>query len=376
MRRVERRNILSHITENRPMTLITRPIEGDPRLAAIRARDPASDGRFVYAVRTTGVYCRPTCGARPARPENVSFHADGAAARAAGFRPCKRCRPDEQPRDAALVAEACRTIAASEEPPRLDALAKRAGLSVSRFHRIFTAATGVTPRAWAAAERAKRVRDGLGTGDRSVTEAIFDAGFNGSSRFYEGAKDVLGMTPTAFRRGGDTARIRFALGECSLGAVLVAQSDQGICAITLGDEPDALLRDLQDRFPRAELIGADRDFESTVAQVVALVESPERGLDLPLDIRGTAFQQRVWQALRAIPAGTTATYTTIAQALGEPKAVRAVAGACAANALAVAIPCHRVVRTDGSLSGYRWGVARKRELLRRESPGHQIKDPV
>ena len=343
------------------MTTITQ----DPRFAAIRARDAAQDGHFVYAVKTTGVYCRPSCGARPARPENVAFYADGAEARAAGFRPCKRCRPDEERREARIVAEACRTIEAAEELPRLDDLAEQAGLSPSHFHRVFKKATGLTPRAYGAAERARRVRSGL-AGGGSVTEAIYDAGFNASSRFYEASHAMLGMTPSIWKAGGTKAQIRFAVGQCSLGAILVARTEKGICAITIGDDPEALVHDLQDRFPKADLVGQDADFEKTVAAVVGFVEAPRVGLDLPLDIRGTAFQQRVWQALRDIPAGETSTYTEVARRIGEPKAVRAVAGACAANPIAVAIPCHRVVRADGGLSGYRWGVERKRELLERE----------
>ena len=344
----------------------TAAIDEDWRWKALRTRDAAQDGRFVYAVRTTGVYCRPSCGARPPRPENVAFFADGDEARAAGFRPCKRCRPDEERREARIVADACRAIEAAEEMPRLDDLAAGAGLSPSHFHRLFRKATGLTPRAYGAAERARRVRAGLAREEASVTEAIYDAGFNASSRFYEVSNAMLGMTPTDYKAGGATMRIRFAVGQCSLGAILVARSDRGVCAITIGDDPDALVRDLQDRFPRAELVGGDASFETTVAAVVGFVEAPRTGLDLPLDIRGTAFQQRVWQALREIPPGETATYAEVARRIGDPKAVRAVAGACAANAIAVAIPCHRVVRTDGSLSGYRWGVARKRTLLARE----------
>src|SRR5579863_5972259 len=200
----------------------------------------------------------------------------------------------------------------------------------------------------------------------TVTEAIYGAGFNSNGRFYATAGELLGMTPTKFRAGGDGAAIRFAVGECSLGAILVAATEKGVCAIHLGDDPEALVRELQDRFPKAELVGGDRDFERLVARVVGFVEMPAKGLDLPLDLRGTAFQERVWRALREIPAGSTTTYGKLAERLGMPRAVRAVAGACAANNIAVAIPCHRVVRTDGALSGYRWGVERKRELIGRE----------
>ncbi len=341
----------------------------DPRWAAVRSRDRSADGRFFYSVKTTGVYCRPSCGARPARPENVAFHASAEDAERAGFRPCKRCRPNEQPlaaRQAERMAELCRHIEQAETPPTLDELAERAGMSPWHLHRSFKAVTGLTPRAYAAAHRARRVREGLQRGG-SVTEAIYDAGYNASSRFYEQSGELLGMTPRAWRAGGADAEIRFAIGQCSLGAILVARSERGVCAITLGDDPEALAHELQDRFPQAQLIGGDAEFEQLVAQVVGGVEAPQQGIDLPLDVRGTAFQQRVWQALRAIPAGRTASYAEIAQRIGAPTAVRAVAQACAANPLAVAIPCHRVVRQDGALSGYRWGVARKRTLLQREN---------
>jgi AraC family transcriptional regulator of adaptative response/methylated-DNA-[protein]-cysteine methyltransferase len=338
------------------------------RWAAVQRRDPAADGQFFYSVRTTGVYCRPSCAARPARRENVAFHADPAAAEAAGFRACKRCRPNGPSRAeerAAAIADACRLIDAAEELPDLDTLAAAAGMSRFHFHRVFKSVTGVTPKDYAAARRSERVRGALAAG-ANVTTAIYDAGYNANSRFYAEASARLGMRPSAYRDGGRGAVVRFAVGDCSLGAVLVAATDKGVCAILLGDDPDALVRDLQDRFPKAELIGADPSFEATVAQVVGLIDSPDRGLELPLDIRGTAFQQQVWDALRRIPAGRTMSYAEVAAAVGRPGAVRAVAQACASNALAVAIPCHRVVRSDGSLSGYRWGVERKRELLARE----------
>jgi AraC family transcriptional regulator of adaptative response/methylated-DNA-[protein]-cysteine methyltransferase len=341
----------------------------DSRWTAVVARDPAADGKFFYSVKTTGVYCRPSCAARLARPENVQFHATRAEAERAGFRPCKRCRPDQPAlaeQHAAKVAEICRIIETAETVPSLEELAGRARLSAYHFHRVFKAATGVTPKAYAAAHRAKRLREGLHRSD-TVTAAIFDAGYNSNGRFYETADQVLGMTPSSYRAGGVNTEIRFAIGECSLGSILVAASDRGVCAISLGDDPDALARDLQDRFPRAHLIGGDQAFERIVARVVGLVEAPALGLDLPLDVRGTAFQRRVWQALSSIPAGSTASYTEIAKRIGSPSSVRAVAQACAANALAVAIPCHRVVRNDGALSGYRWGVERKRALLERES---------
>jgi AraC family transcriptional regulator of adaptative response/methylated-DNA-[protein]-cysteine methyltransferase len=341
----------------------------DPRWAAVVARDPSADGTFFYSVKTTGVYCRPSCAARLARPENVRFHATCADAERAGFRPCKRCKPDQRPLDeqhAAKVAEICRLLESAETVPHLEELAGRAGLSAYHFHRVFKAVTGLTPRAYAAAVRAKRVRNELHRGG-TVTAAIFDAGYNSNARFYEKSDELLGMTPSNYRAGGANTQIRFAIGECSLGSILVAASERGVCAILLGDDPDALARDLQDRFPRASLIGADREFEQLVAKVVGFVEAPALGLDLPLDVRGTAFQQRVWQALRKIPAGSTVSYADIAKRIGSPSSVRAVAQACAANLLAVAIPCHRVLRTDGALSGYRWGVERKRALLEREA---------
>jgi AraC family transcriptional regulator, regulatory protein of adaptative response / methylated-DNA-[protein]-cysteine methyltransferase len=346
----------------------TRPSRDDACWRAIERRDRAADGTFVYSVRTTGVYCRPSCAARQPRRENVAFHATCADAERAGFRPCKRCRPNEPAladQHAAAVARACRQIEEAEETPSLDALARAAGLSRFHFHRVFKAVTGVTPKAYAAAHRGKRVREELAQRG-TVTEALYGAGFNSNARFYASAPALLGMTPTEFRAGGSGNVIRFAVGQCSLGAILVAATDKGVCAIQLGDDPDALVRALQDQFPSAKLVGGDAGFEQLVAKIVGFVEAPAQGLDLPLDIRGTAFQQRVWDALRAIPVGSTATYSEIARRVGRPKAVRAVAHACASNALALAIPCHRVVRTDGSAAGYRWGVARKQALLARE----------
>ena len=344
--------------------------QGDSRWKAVVERDAAFDGTFVYSVRTTGVYCRPSCPSRLAKPENVAFHATSEAAERAGYRACRRCRPNAPSlasRRAAAVAEACRAIEDLEEPPSLQALAGTVGMSPYHFHRVFKAATGLTPKAYAAARRAVRVRAELAEGTASVTQAIYGAGFNSSGRFYAKAEEMLGMTPTAFRKGGDAAAIKFAVGECSLGSILVAATEKGVCAILIGDDPDELAHDLQDRFPRAELIGGDAAFEALVAGVVGFVEAPAFGCDLPLDVRGTAFQQRVWQALRAIPAGETASYAEIARRIGAPRSARAVAQACAANNIAVAIPCHRVVRNDGALSGYRWGVERKRALLARES---------
>lgn len=349
-------------------------MENDPRWAALVNRDAGADGTFYYSVKTTGVYCRPSCAARLPRPENVRFHATREAAENAGFRPCKRCKPDQPSlaeQHASMVTNMCRFIENSEAPPGLDELAARAGFSPWHFHRLFKSVTGLTPKAYAMAHRAKHIRTALKRSG-TITHGIYDAGFNSNSRFYEKSNQLLGMTPSSYRAGGAGAEIRFAVGECSLGSILVAISDRGVCAILLGDDPETLLHDLQDRFPRSDLIGGDSEFEQLAAKVIGFVEAPAIGLDLPLDIRGTAFQQRVWQALREIPAGTTMSYTDIAKRIGAPRSVRAVARACAANSLAVAIPCHRVVRNDGGLAGYRWGVERKRDLLQREA----AEDPV
>jgi len=341
----------------------------DERWAAVVARAHEADGHFYYAVRSTGVYCRPSCPSRTPRRANVAFHATAQGAEVAGFRACLRCRPGAPPlaeRQAEAVAQACRLIDAAEDEPDLASLAAACGMSRFHFHRVFKAHTGITPKAYAAARRAGRLQQGLAQAG-SVTAAAYDAGFNSSGRFYAASSGVLGMTPRRYRTGGGGESIRFAVAQCSLGALLVAATDKGICCILLGDDPELLVRDLQDRFPKADLIGAEPAFERTVAQVVAFVEAPRIGLDLPLDVRGTAFQQRVWQALRQIPAGQTVGYAELAARLGMPQGARAIAGACAANPVAVAIPCHRVVRNDGSISGYRWGVERKQALLQREA---------
>src|SRR4051794_27491233 len=360
--------MISAMTPEKVRRSVELGLGDDPCWDRVLSRDRAADGTFWYSVVTTGVYCRPSCPSRAANPKNVQLHDTMADARATGFRPCKRCHPDGPSVDAgnaAIVARACRLIEESEEEPSLKALAKAVGRSASYFHRSFRAVTGLTPKDYAAAQRASKVREGLGNGS-SVTEAIYDAGYNSSGRFYEKSTDMLGMTPTQFKTGGANEEIRFALGQTSLGAILVASSKKGVASILLGNDPDALLRQLQDRFPKAKLIGADTDYEALVARVVGFIEAPQIGLDLPLDVRGTAFQRRVWQALQEVPVGHTVSYTEIAQRIGSPKAVRAVAGACAANNLAVAIPCHRVVRNDGALSGYAWGIERKKILLYRE----------
>jgi len=341
----------------------------DPRWQRVVARDRAADGSFWYSVRTTGVYCRPSCPSRVARPENVALHQTLADARATGARPCLRCRPDDatpQAARTALIAGVCRMIEAAERPPSLAMLSREVGLSPAHFQRVFKAATGVSPKAYAEAHRTARVQAALrerGT----VTEALYTAGFASSGRFYDRSGAMLGMTPGRFRAGACAESLHFAIGHCTLGAILVASSAKGVAAILLGEQPEALVRELQDQFPHAELIGADSDYETHVAHIVGFVDAPNIGLDLPLDIRGTAFQRRVWAALQTIPPGARWSYADVARAIGAPRAVRAVAGACAANVLAVAIPCHRVVRTDGALSGYRWGVERKCALLDREA---------
>lgn len=337
----------------------------DPRWERIVARDKTADGLFWYSVATTGVYCRPSCPSRVARPENVTIHATLAAARATGARPCRRCSPDGSSADeqnAAIIERACRALEEAESSPSLTELAEAAELSPGYFHRLFRSTTGLTPKEYAKAHRAARVRESLQTAT-SVTEAMYAAGFASNGRFYEESTAILGMTPSRFRNGGKDETLHFAIGQCSLGSILVASSYHGVAAILLGDEPDELARNLQDQFPNARLVGGNSDYEALVAQVVGFVEAPQLGLDLPLDVRGTAFQRRVWQALREVPVGETATYTEIAERIGAPRSTRAVAGACAANRHAVAIPCHRVIRQDGSLSGYHWGVERKRRLL-------------
>ena len=341
----------------------------DPRWPRIVARDKSADGILWYSVATTGIYCRPSCPSRAANPINVTIHETLEDARATGCRPCKRCKPEGSSIDAenaALIEASVRAIEVAESPPSLAQLAEAAGISPGYFQRLFKTVTGVTPRQYATAKRAERVREDLRTSG-TVTEAIYGAGFGSNGRFYEQSGAMLGMTPSRYRAGGAQETLRFAVGQSSLGAILVASSDKGVAAILIDDDPELLVRDLQDRFPNATLVGGDEAFEALVAQVVGAVEAPNTVFELPLDVRGTAFQQRVWHALRQIPAGTTASYAEIAHAIGAPRATRAVAGACAANALAVAIPCHRVVRNDGSISGYRWGVDRKRALLAREA---------
>jgi AraC family transcriptional regulator of adaptative response/methylated-DNA-[protein]-cysteine methyltransferase len=335
---------------------------------AVVARDSACDGAFYYSVATTGVYCRPSCPSRLAKRENVRFHATCADAERAGFRACKRCKPDVAIADhtsTRKVTEACRLIREAEYPPSLRELANAVGVSPYHFHRLFKSIVGVTPKAYALAQRQQKVRQTLNRSE-TVTGAIYDSGYNSSGRFYASAPHVLGMTPTKFRQGGKDTAITFAVGQCWLGAVLVAATAKGVCAILLGDEAEPLVHALQDQFPNAHIVAGDRAFGNVIAAAIALVDRPGAELGLPLDVRGTAFQHRVWQALQQVPAGETLSYTDLAERIGRPKAVRAVARACATNTIAVAIPCHRIVRQNGDLSGYRWGVARKQALLDRE----------
>ena len=351
-------------------------ITQDPRWASVVARDKTADGVFWYSVATTGIYCRPSCPSRLANPKNVRLHESVGAAEAAGFRACRRCNPGGmsiEATNAAVVAKACRLLDKASEPLSLAQLTASVELSPHYFHRLFKAVTGLTPKAYASAGRSSRLREALAKA-ATVTQAFHAAGFGSNGRFYEASAGVLGMRPGHYKSGGTHEVLTFAVGQCALGAILVATSAKGVAAILLGDDPEPLLRDLEDRFPNARLVGGDMAYERLVAQVIGLVESPGRGLALPLDVRGTAFQQRVWLALRTIPAGQTASYAAIAAKIGSPSSVRAVAGACAANALAVAIPCHRVVRQDGQLSGYRWGIDRKRELMARESNHREPRD--
>ena len=341
------------------------------RWQAVCTRDAAADGIFVFAVTTTGVYCRPSCPARRPRRENVRFFALDREAETAGFRPCRRCRPHElstAQRHALLIEAACRQIAASEQEPTLAELADAAGLSPSHFHRLFRAVVGVTPKHYARTARAAALRHKVRTAP-SVTAAAFDSGHESLRRFYDRALAALGMTPRAFRAGAAGEVILFSSAPSTLGVVTVAFTRRGVCAVRLDDRAEEGEAELRALFPKAHLVPAADDLDALVSQVVSAIEEPARAPELPLDIRGTAFEQRVWRALRDIPAGETASYSGIAGRVGAPRAQRAVARACGANPVAVLVPCHRVVRADGGLGGYRWGIARKERLLAREGAG-------
>ena len=339
----------------------------DTQWHAIQNRDRSADERFVYGVITTGIFCRPSCPARRPNLDNVRIFPTGQAALQAGLRPCRRCNPFSlagSPVTDTVIA-LCRHIEQSHSPPTLKELAAQCGWSRHHLQRQFKAVTGLSPRDYAMAVRRRRLSGNLQR-HTSISRAMQESGMESSSQLYSQGKQMLGMLPGQYRSGGTGTAIRFAMAECSLGCLLVAETAQGMCAISLGDEPEPLLKEFQTRFADAELLPPDPAFDAKVARVVSLIEDPQQRLSLPLDIRGTAFQQRVWQALQQIPPGTTLSYQALAETLGQPGAARAVASACAANTLAVAIPCHRIVRRDGSLSGYRWGVERKRALLERE----------
>ncbi|WP_313198214.1 bifunctional DNA-binding transcriptional regulator/O6-methylguanine-DNA methyltransferase Ada [Rhizobium sp.] len=339
----------------------------DPSIYMENSADiPGSPWRGVL---TTGIYCRLNCGSRRPSDKNIRYFHSSEQAEEAGFRPCKRCKPNEgshEDRNKDAIAEACRLIENSMIAVSVSALAHSMGMSEGHFHRTFRKYTGLTPRAYAEGKRAADLRGQLVKG-KSVTETLYDAGFGSSGRFYAVTNKALGMTPTHFVQGGVHETLYFAVGETTLGSILIASSQKGVAAILLGDDPDNLLLDLQLRFPNADLIGGDAEFESSVALVVGLVESPQNAPDLPLDIRGTVFQRRVWHALQAVPAGKTISYDELAKQIGHPRGVSSVASACASNPLAVAIPCHRVVKSDGSSFGYTWGLERKQALLDRES---------
>ena len=341
----------------------------EARWSAVVDSDPTAAGAFVYAVKTTGIFCRPTCSSRLPKRQNVVFFDNAESASAAGFRPCKRCHPDRNGshmQEEDPVTQACRLIEMAETSISLGDLASRVGMSQWHFHRLFKQRTGVTPKAYAAALKAKRLTHSLKE-EASVTEALYEAGYSTSSRAYEAVDRYLGMTPSAYRDGAPGEYIRFAIAPCFLGWILVAATPKGICCIEFADSPEdasIVLREvLRERFPKARLEEAGPDFGEWLRIVLDFVSAPQQDLELPLDIQGTAFQQRVWKALQSIPAGETLSYSELAKRIGQPSAVRAVARACASNKIAVAIPCHRVIRSDGELSGYRWGVERKANLL-------------
>ena len=347
-------------------------ITDDDRWQSVVDRDVDADGQFVFAVQTTGIFCRPSCRAKHALRKNVRFFADAQQAQDAGFRPCKRCQPDKdsaQQHRLDKIARACQLLE-QESPLTLDELAQQVAMSPYHLHRLFKATTGMTPKAWQQSWRARRLRDALAKGV-PVTQAILNAGFPDSSSYYRKADQALGMTAKQFRKGGDNVSVRYTLADCALGRCLVAESERGICAILLGDDDATLVADLHALFPAAQDVPADANFQQRVREVIVAINSRDAPLSLPLDIRGTAFQQQVWQALRTIPCGETVSYQQLASAIGKPKAVRAVASACGANKLAIVIPCHRVIRGDGALSGYRWGIARKAQLLQRETTGEE-----
>lgn len=340
----------------------------DGRWRAIIARDPRADGRFVYAVKTTGIFCRPSCSSKLPKRENVEYFGSGEEALAAGYRPCKKCRPTGKTVKEEIehkVVQACRIIERSRTIPQLPDLAKEVGLSPFHFHRLFKQVVGVTPKQFATHHRAKRFRTSLQSSN-SITEALFDAGYSSSSGAYNRSQDRLSMQPKEYRAGGQGIDIRYGIAECPLGWVIVAATDRGICAIEFGDDPEKLPELMHSRFPQAAVSAAGPGFTRLIEEVVHFINTPWSNFTLPLDIQGTAFQQQVWDILRQIEPGETMSYTEVAEKIGNPKAVRAVAAACGQNTLAVVIPCHRVITKDGRVSGYRWGVERKKMLLENE----------
>ncbi len=350
------------------MNQITRIDTDEARWRAACERDAAVDGTFVFAVKTTGVYCRPSCPSKRATRENVCFFELNREAEAAGFRPCKRCRPNEistAQSHALAVEAACRRLETGEFEPSLDELARDAGLSRFHFHRVFKQIVGMTPKQYARGARAPSLREAVKTA-ASVTAAAFESGHESLHRFYDNALVACGMTPRTFRASARGEVIIYAFANTTLGIVTAAFTRNGVCAVRITETAEKGVRALRRLFPAALLIFGEGDFERLVNRVAAAIEEPERADELPLDIRGTAFQQRVWNALRNIPVGTTMTYSEIAAMIGAAHAQRAVAQACGANPAAVLVPCHRVVRADGGLGGYRWGVERKRVLLARE----------
>ncbi len=355
---------------HKPVNLRAQTCINDPRWQAVLHRDNAADGRFVYAISTTGIYCRPTCPSRRPKPEHTQIFDTPQQAEQAGFRACLRCHPERsetlQQQQTRIIEDACRMIRDHETAPDLSHLAACAGFSTSHFHKLFKQVTGITPKNYAQSLRLQKLEQALHKGDISVTDAIYHSGYNESSNFYAAKDKPLGMTASAYKKGGLNIMLRYATASCSLGQVLVAATDKGISAILLGDDAENLLKDLKTRFPKAEIQAADAAFSSTLTACIAFIDQPQNQFPLPLDIHGTVFQQKIWQVLRQIPPGETVSYAELARRAGMPKAARAVAGACAANPVAVAVPCHRVVRNDGGLSGYRWGVERKRSLLDKE----------
>jgi AraC family transcriptional regulator of adaptative response/methylated-DNA-[protein]-cysteine methyltransferase len=338
------------------------------RWLAVKRKDPTADGCFVYAVSTTGVYCRPNCAAKLAKRAHVLFFQSAKDAEHAGFRACKRCRPNSQsPRqqEAARMAKACEILERQDEEISISRLAVQTGMALPQFSHRFKAVIGVSPKQYATSQRAKRIRARLRQSS-TITHAIYEAGYNSSARFYDTSQTFLGMKPSTYKRGGAGELIRYSVSKCPLGYLLVAATDKGVCSIILGDVPEPMVQDLQSQFPKANLERGGKVFSEWIKQVVRFINEPAKGLGLPLDVRGTAFQQRVWTALSKIPIGTTKSYTQIASEIGAPKSIRAVARAIASNRLALAIPCHRVIRASGDLCGFRWGVKRKQKLLESE----------